>query len=70
MDCDGIKQATSRNKKISIHAVTWTATKRYAILSLLAEISIHAVTWTATTRSNAVHKFQRFQFTQSRGLRR
>ncbi|KRK12597.1 hypothetical protein FD51_GL002730 [Lacticaseibacillus zeae DSM 20178 = KCTC 3804] len=33
---------------ISIHAVTWTATKRPTGLLCWLLISIHAVTWTAT----------------------
>ena len=40
-----------RKSKISTHALTWSATKRFKNMKLTIEISTHALTWSATIYS-------------------
>ena len=49
MECDANIPACSWVAFISIHALTWSATKEVLATGEKWSISIHALTWSATT---------------------
>ena len=64
-----IQPPTQGDRRVSIHAPTWGATREKPNSVIILAVSIHAPTWGATCRSQPTHRRSRFQSTRPRGAR-
>ncbi len=71
MECDSKLRYFRHLVKISIHALTWSATYSGSMSAVWEVISIHALTWSATAKGlTELQHGSRFQSTHSHGVRR